>query len=255
MNSPRISVVMSCYNCAPTVGHAIDSILEQTMKDFEFIVIEDGSHDNTLDILVEYTQKDNRIHLIKNEKNIGLAASLNKGIRAARTDIIARMDADDISFHDRFNKQLSCLDQNENIDIVGSGIKEQTKKGILRKTRLLPKVHTDIIKRVFKKPLVYHPTIMIRKKVFMENGFYDPSITWAEDADLWYRIYDKVVFHNLQEPLLYYTIKERMTYHQIGYNLKVKYKNLKRRNIVAAHVPQLLKDMITMSFRMIKYSS
>lgn len=254
MNEARVSVVMSCYNCAGSVDLAIESILRQTMSKFEFIIIDDGSVDNTLEILKNYALRDDRIIVVQNAKNLGLAASLNKGIQIAKTKIIARMDADDISFADRFEKQLHILEANQHIDIVGSGIIEQTKNGTKKKTQLLPKGHNDIVKRVFRKPLVYHPTIMIRKSVFTKNGFYDPDITWAEDADLWYRIYDKVVFYNIQEPLLYYTVKDRMTLKQTRYNLKVKYKNLKRRNILAAYLPQLIRDLVTMSFRMIKYS-
>ena len=236
MTNPRVSVVMSCYNCEATVKKAIDSILQQTMNDFEFIIIDDGSNDKTLDLLLQFAREDGRIKILQNAKNLGLAASLNKGILEAQAQVIARMDADDVSFVDRFEKQLSILDHNENIDIVGSGIIEQTKDGVEKKTQLLPQAHSDIVKRIFRKPLVYHPTIMIRKRVFLEKGLYNPDIKWAEDADLWYRIYDEVIFYNLQEPLLYYTIKERMSYRQVKYNLIVKYGNLKKRNKVGFYI-------------------
>jgi len=245
MTVPRVSVVMSCYNASSTLERAIDSILRQTFTDFEMIIIDDGSSDGTLQLLRRIKGQDERIKLIINNHNLGLGASLNKGILATKGRYIARMDADDIAVISRLNEQVTFLDEHEQVDIVGSGIiqiaeKDAIELGIV----LLPETHEAIIDRVFKKPLVFHPTVMLRREVYLDLGMYDPALRWAEDADLWYRIYDKVTFHNLQVPLLYYTVKEQFRFKHAKYNLQVKVDNLKRRGMVMRYIPQLAYDMV-----------
>jgi len=254
MKAPEVSVVMSCYNSELTLRRALDSIINQTFSKFEFIIIDDGSTDGTLQIINEYVQQDNRIVLIKNNKNLGLAASLNRGILHSKGSLIARMDADDEAYKSRLEKQTSFLDQNKQVDILGSAIQERTKNGEVKKIRTLPEHHDSIIERIFRKPLVYHPTIMVRREIYEQLGLYDPKIFWAEDADLWYRLYDKVIFHNLQEPLLYYQTKEKLSFKQASYNLKIKYRNLQERQLVWGYLPQLFKDAFILSLKMIRYS-
>lgn len=254
MISPRVSIVMSCYNSAATLRRAIDSMLQQNYRDFEFIIVDDGSTDETLSILKEYKNKDDRIFLIENENNLGLAASLNRGIKKSNGEYIARMDADDESFLTRLEQQLNYLDQNENVDILGTGIITRTADLRESSKHMLPEQHQDIIANVFKKPLVFHPTIMVRKEVFEKYGYYNPSVTWAEDADLWYRIYDKVVFHNLQEPLLYYTLKEQFKWRHAKHNIMVKLEHLKRRKKLLSFTPQLIYDVFNFGRKMISPS-
>ncbi len=115
---PRVTVLMSVYNGEKYLREAIDSILNQTFKDFEFLIIDDGSTDSSADIIRSYT--DFRIRLIQNEKNIGLTRSLNKGLKLAKGEYIARMDVDDISLPIRFEKQVSFLDKYEDVKLVGS---------------------------------------------------------------------------------------------------------------------------------------
>lgn len=251
MTTPKVSVVMSCFNTSRTLTAAIDSILDQTFRDFEFVIVDDGSTDDTLDRLKSYQKTDERIKVIANEKNIGLAASLNTGIQAASASLIARMDADDISMSTRLEKQVSFLSKHPSVHIVGTGIIEMNQAGETGLTQILPEEHSDIITRVFKKPLLFHPTIMVRKEVYTGVGMYNPSIRWAEDADLWYRIYDQVKFHNLQEPLLYYRIKEKFRIRHARQNLRVKIDNLKKRGLLVRYSPQVAYDMVNFCRKMI----
>jgi glycosyltransferase involved in cell wall biosynthesis len=111
--NPQISVIMAVYNGEKYLAEAIESILNQTFKEFEFIIIDDGSKDNSLNIIKRYAKKDSRIIIIKNEKNMKLAWSLNKGLKIARGKYIARMDSDDISLTDRLEKQYYFLEKKE----------------------------------------------------------------------------------------------------------------------------------------------
>ena len=120
MIHPKISVVMAVYNGERHLREAIDSILNQTFADFEFVIIDDASTDRSGRILQEYAGKDKRIVIIGNETNMGLSKSLNKGIRLTKGEYIARMDADDISFPDRFEKQVKFLDDHNDIGILGT---------------------------------------------------------------------------------------------------------------------------------------
>lgn len=249
---PLISVVMSCYNSARTLNRAINSILNQTFTTFEFIIVDDGSTDKTKELLQQYSSSDQRIILLRNNTNMGLSYSLNKGIKKATADFIARMDADDFSMPNRLKIQYDFMSNNLDIDILGCGMKRVLPNGKLLDKVYLTKKHRGIIKNIFSKPPVYHPTILIKKSVFDNFGYYDETLRWAEDADLWYRIYDKVTFHNLQSALIEYTTKERINKKILTYNLKVKWTNMKRRNLLGQNLHLLIRDFLSLVLRSIK---
>ena len=252
MTEPKISVVMSCYNAEQTVQKAIESILNQSFKEFEFIVIDDASSDQTLEILQQYQKQDERITLLTNEFNQGLSYSLNRGIKHARAELIARMDADDISYPNRLQLQYDYMSAHIEVDILGTAVRYVAESRQPVKTMRLPINDQDIKRRVFKKTLVFHPTVMIKKEVYEQHGYYDPDLRWAEDADLWYRLYDKVVFHNLSEVLLDYTIKSKISRKILLNNLRVKWRNLNRRGKTLYYMPLLIKEIFTLSIRSIK---
>ena len=252
MTDPKLSVVMSCYNAQGTVQKAIDSIVNQSFTEFEFIIIDDASSDNTLEILSQYQKQDKRITILTNESNQGLSYSLNRGIQQARTPIIARMDADDISYSSRLQFQYDFMQDHPEVDILGTAVRYVDKSQKPVKTVSLPSEDRDIKKRVFRKTLVFHPTVMIRKEVYEQHGYYDPDLRWAEDADLWYRLYDKVIFHNLPDVLLDYTIKSKINHKILTNNLKVKWKNLNRRGETFRYMPLLIKEIFTLSIRRVK---
>ncbi|MBZ0310357.1 MAG: glycosyltransferase, partial [Anaerolineae bacterium] len=121
---PEISVVMSVYNGEAYLKQAVESILNQTFPDFEFIILNDCSIDRTANILQDYAERDSRIKILHNEQNLGLTASLNRGLRAAQGAYIARQDADDISLPTRFAEQVHFLNQNPDVVLVSGNIEQ-----------------------------------------------------------------------------------------------------------------------------------
>ncbi|WP_099610792.1 glycosyltransferase [Vibrio fujianensis] len=207
MSSPKISVVMSVYNGEKYLGEAIDSILKQTFSDFEFIIINDGSTDKTLEIIKSYMKKDDRIVLVSRE-NKGLIVSLNEGLDLAKGQYIARMDADDISIKSRFEKQIEFLDSNPDIGVCGTWV-EVFGENIKSKKWKMPTQDPDLkAKLTFSVPFA-HPTVMIRKKVIDKYKInYDLGYKDAEDYKFWVDFSKYTLFSNVPEILL------RYRYHQ-----------------------------------------
>lgn len=250
-DTPTVSVVMSCYNTEISVFEAVKSILDQSFSDFEFIIIDDGSSDSTNQILTDLSNQDDRITILENEENIGLAASLNKGIDHTKGKYIARMDADDFALPERLEKQVAFLNSHPEVDILGSSAYTRLQVHTDRTNEInMPSSHDAIVNRVFKKTMVLHPTIMVRSEVF-DIARYDPELRWAEDADLWFRIYDKVGWANLEEPLLIYTIKEGLTKKIVNANLSVIVKNLKKRGKLLCYLPYILRYFIEYNLRLL----
>lgn len=204
-NKPVISVVMPVLNGEKYLRKAIESVLNQSFKDFEFIIINDGSTDTTEEIIKSY--QDPRIVYIKNSSNKGLSVSFNIGIRIARGTYIARMDADDICVLDRLERQLSFLKNYSNIDIVGSSVILTDGEGRNLKQVNRPTNHMDIKwKSLFSTP-VFHPTVFAKSEI-LKNNPYDESLSNSEDYELWSRLLftTNTQFANIDEPLLFYRI-------------------------------------------------
>lgn len=183
---PKISVVMPAYNAEKYIGEAIDSILNQTYKDFEFIIINDGSADKTKEIILSYD--DPRIVYLENEKNSGIVVTLNKGLDYATGEYIARMDADDIAVKERFEKQINVMDSDLSIGVLGTGTR------IFGETVESRETHSTLEPEMLKAELLFstclcHPSVMIRKKVLDDNNIrYKEEYKGAEDYELWWQI-------------------------------------------------------------------
>ena len=196
---PRISVVMPVYNAAPYLRMAIDSVLMQTYKNFEFIIINDGSTDNSADIIREY--KDARIVFVDNEENMGLVSVLNTGLDLARGEFIARMDADDISLPNRFAKQLAYLRRHRRVGVLGTAF--YIFGGGVSCISTKPKRPT--LHDMLKTCPIGHPTVMMRKSVLDKYKLrYDGRYRHAEDYELWLRMIRYTRFANLPDVLLNY---------------------------------------------------
>ena len=183
----RISVVMPVYNGAQFLAAAVNSILAQSYGDFEFVIVDDASTDETPALLARLT--DPRIKILTHSTNSGIVASLNDGLAAATGEYIARMDADDISLPARFAKQIDFLTQRPNIGLVGCAAEVITPAGDYVET-MHPKSATDGGLRwfnLFGSPFI-HPTVMMRRALVMQVGGYDPTFTVAQDRDLWDRL-------------------------------------------------------------------
>ncbi|MEJ5210015.1 MAG: glycosyltransferase [Burkholderiales bacterium] len=180
-NNPLLSVVMPVFNAEAYVAEAVESILGQSVRNFEFIIIDDGSTDNSLSILKRYAAQDTRIRLISHE-NRGLVETLNEGIALARGEWIARMDADDVAMPDRFRLQLAALER-EKADFCGGAVECF---GAWRTVWSYPRTHEACeVRLLFHVPFA-HPTVMGRCSAFAQLR-YDSRFAHAEDYDLWQR--------------------------------------------------------------------
>ena len=197
---PRISVLMPAYNAEKFVAEAIESIINQTYKNFEFIIINDGSTDNTAKIIQKYADQDKRIRFINNKQNQGLIAVLNQGLDLCRCEYIARMDSDDISYLDRFEKQVKYLDEHPDVGLLSTWIEYFPKKQNMGK-------HKEFVNffDILKGWHINHPTVMFRRDLFYKHNLkYDPGFNSAEDYELWSRVIRHTKIVNLQEVLLKY---------------------------------------------------
>lgn len=196
---------MPVYNGECHLKEAIESILNQTLIDFEFIIINDGSTDKTRSILENY--HDPRIVLVHNPKNMGLTQSLNKGLNIAQGAYLARMDADDIALPLRLEKQVYFLENCLAVGILGSSCLLIDPNGQEIGLKQMPTSNLDIRwTSLLANPFI-HPTVMIRRDILIQNGLrYDESFQTSQDYDLWVRILNNTCGANLNEPLLQYRV-------------------------------------------------
>ena len=179
---------MPVYNCAQYLREAIESILGQTFQDFEFIIINDGSTDNTPEILREYANKDSRIRVI-NQPNSGIVTALNRGLKEAKGEWIFRMDGDDISLPYRFEAQIKMVEKNPSLVLVGGWCEQIDKDGISLKINKYPEKHEYLIKALENgRPFPPHPTAFYNKESVLKVGGYRGRFRHAEDTDLWLRL-------------------------------------------------------------------
>ncbi|MBU1092771.1 glycosyltransferase [Patescibacteria group bacterium] len=199
MNNPSISVILSVYNGAPYLKEAIESILNQTFEDFEFIIVDDGSTDATSEIIDMFT--DSRIIRLYNKNNLGLVESLNKALAVSQGKFIARMDADDISHPDRFQKQLFYLEHHSEVGILGTAMAQIDERGRPISVLVPPSQHELILWQTIFGCAVFHATVLMRRDDLIAVSGYDVDFLHSEDLDLWSRLFNKTKFANLPEVL------------------------------------------------------
>jgi glycosyltransferase involved in cell wall biosynthesis len=208
---PTISVILSAYNSQKTISEAIESILQQTVEDFELILIDDGSTDTTSSILQEFASKDDRIKIITNEKNIGLTRSLNKGLQIARGEFIARMDADDISLPDRFEKQIRFFNEHPEINLLGGRYTIINEHGeTIGESDSIYQTDFLIRWRMLYFNAFIHSTVMFRSQCLEHVSGYNESLQYAQDFDLWVRIMQHGKAANLPDILIKQRRMDRM---------------------------------------------
>ena len=186
MSEPLITVLMSVYNGDKFLEKAIKSITTQTFSDFEFLIFDDCSTDNSWNILKSF--QDQRIRLFKNQKNMGLTHNLNRGLDLARGEYVARMDADDVSFQNRLNRQKDFLQKNPEIAMVGCWAEVISEAG-----KKIDRVNSPILPYLLKWRLIFnntftHSGVMFRKEAACKVGGYSGALRYAQDYDLWSRI-------------------------------------------------------------------
>lgn len=201
---PKISVVLPVFNGERYLKEAIESILTQTYDQFEFIIINDGSTDNTKKILLSYTEKDHRIVLI-HQDNKGLVESLNRGVSIAKGKYIARMDADDISAPERFELQIAFLEANPDYVAIGSDVVLIDEKARKLTTQHQLQDHESILSAALVGHCpICHPSALIRTDAILKSGPYNKEFYPAEDLDLWLRLSEIGLLGNLNSSLLFY---------------------------------------------------
>jgi glycosyltransferase involved in cell wall biosynthesis len=200
--NPLISVVLPVYNVAPYIKEAIDSILNQSIQDFEILVIDDCSTDSTLAIIKGFS--DERIIIIEKEENKGLIDSLNLGFKLARGKYIARMDGDDISDLQRFEKQLHILENNPEIKVCGCWLQEC---GFSNKIIKHKQNHDEIVAKLLLGCSMSLGAVMLVKEWALDFKF-DETKVHVEDYDFWVRTAWSGKFHNIQEILYFYRVHQ-----------------------------------------------
>lgn len=179
---------MPVYNCEKYIHEAVESILNQTYADFEFIIVNDGSTDNTLNILNEYANKDSRIRVI-NQPNSGIVVALNRGLNEAKGEWIFRMDGDDISLPHRFAVQVEEIKANPSLVLLGGWCQQINAEGVPLKINKYPTTHKGLVcKLETLRPFFPHPTACFRCEIVKQIGGYRERFRHAEDMDLWLRM-------------------------------------------------------------------
>jgi glycosyltransferase involved in cell wall biosynthesis len=205
-----ISVIMSVYNAEKYLDKAIESILTQTYDDFEFVIIDDKSTDNSADIISSYADQDNRIRYFKNKNNRGLTYSLNKALKLAKGKYIARMDADDISVPEKLEIQYDFLQKNKEISFVGTSAYNIDENGEIISERNVPLEYEEIKRSIKLVNPVIHPSVMFYKKDILVIGGYNEKYKKVQDYDLWFRaIANGLKIKNLSDRLLYYRVNDQ----------------------------------------------
>lgn len=227
MNQPLVSILLPAYNAELFIISALESILNQTYSNLEIIVINDGSTDNTEQIINTLT--DDRIKLINNDNNLGLIKTLNKGIDFCNGKYIARMDADDISYPTRIEKQVSTMEENPSVGICGTWFETYTNNEPTGHSKY-PANNDEIQINQLHKISLCHGTAIFKKQVLLDNKF-DSDFAHAEDFELWSRIKNCTKMKNIQEVLY------RVNRH--GENVSIKNQAIQENNTIRIIQKQL----------------
>ena len=220
---PKISIITSVYNGEIFLSKAIESVLSQTFTDFEFLIYNDGSSDNTLHIIKQY--KDNRIILFSDSQNKGLIHRLNFLIEKSTGQYIARIDADDIWYPEKLEKQMDFINNN-NVDFVACYAKLIDSKGLTLKTSFKQySNHDEIKKQLPNKNFIIHSSIIINKNLLIKLGKYTENYLYAEDYELWLKLLKQHIPINIiPENLLAYRIS--------SYSVNYRYRKQQNKNVI-----------------------
>ena len=237
MRKPKVTVLMPIYNGETYLKQAIESILKQTFSDFEFLIINDGSIDASVDIIQSI--KDNRIRVVHNESNLSLVPTLNKGLELSRGEYVVRMDCDDISLPERLDKQVAFMDHYQEVGVCGTWMRKIgiTQGQIFKR----PTDDASIRCGMLFNNMLLHPSVIIRKKLIDDFSFrYDSHFKHAEDYELWIRCSEHASLANINEVLLEYrwhegNISNRFKNEQDLSANQIRRNTLKKLNIDPSH--------------------
>jgi glycosyltransferase involved in cell wall biosynthesis len=227
---PEVSILMTIYNVAPFVATAVASIQQQTFTDWELIIIDDGSTDQTWPIVSDQAGRDKRITAIRNEQNLGTAGALNKGLALAQGDFITRQDGDDISEPGRLAAQLDFLRQHTDIGAVGTAVTLIDDTGQQLGQTQYPQHDQQIQETLLDHMCFCGPTVMARRDIFVAAGLYfNNDLSYSEDYDLCLRLAEAGKLANLDQPLYQY----RQHAHSVSHSRR--YQQIRRKVEALAH--------------------
>lgn len=238
----KVTILLSAYNAALYLRDSLDSIMRQAFKDFDVLLIDDGSMDDTSKIAIEYSNIDRRIKYYKNEKNIGLIKTLNKGLSLAKGEYIVRMDADDIMFDDRLYKQVKYMDSNPECFVCGGQM--EYIGGLTGMAPILPQKYEDLLYLSLINCPLYHPTTIIRNSAIKQFGLkYNDSYKHAED----YKFWSDIIFShpnsiaNIKDVVLFYRISNNQITAKYSDEQDLISKIVRRENVQHVLVPYGIK--------------
>ena len=238
----KVTILLPAYNAALYLRDSLDSIMRQAFKDFDVLLIDDGSMDDTSKIAIEYSNIDRRIKYYKNEKNIGLIKTLNKGLSLAKGEYIVRMDADDIMFDDRRYKQVKYMDSNPECFVCGGQM--EYIGGLTGMAPILPQKYEDLLYLSLINCPLYHPTTIIRNSAIKQFGLkYNDSYKHAED----YKFWSDIIFShpnsiaNIKDVVLFYRISNNQITAKYSDEQDLISKIVRRENVQHVLVPYGIK--------------
>lgn len=225
-----VSIILPTYNGAKWISKAIESVMSQSLSDWELIVIIDGSIDNTLEITNRYAVRDSRIIVMTNDINLGLVKTLNKGISEANGEYIARIDDDDIWIDkDKLKKQIEFLNNNHDYGLVGTDFEIFSENNKLNKYFVIKITDADIRRNILSFNPFCHSSIVFRKDILKKIGQYNDKLKYTEDWDLWLRIGSVTMMRNISDVTVQYLNRNGMSkkntkIRQIMYHLRLIFK-------------------------------
>lgn len=209
---PKVSIVLPVFNAGKYLKDCLESLLNQTYKNYELIIVDDHSTDNSYEILKEYKGKNKKIRIFRNNKNKGVSETAKKAISLAKGDYIARMDADDIAILNRLEKQIRYLENHpETVALGGQCITIDSKNNVIGE-KVFPTTFNEIYKYIFRFIPVQQPTLMIAKNRLPKNFvYYTDGMNTAEEVELLFKLFKHGRVENLDETLLLYRIHDANT--------------------------------------------
>lgn len=209
-NNLRVSIILPVYNGEKFIAFAIESVLAQSYRNWELLVMDDGSTDRTANVVKRYAEKDNRIKYHKNEQNLGIQKTLNRGLKAAQGAYIARIDDDDTWCDvDKLSKQVKFLDDNPEYVLVGTGVIVVDERGNELSRYLTPCKDEDIRKKILSGNCFVHSSVMFRRAAVLKVGGYseEEEVKHSEDYDLWLKLGEIGKFANLPIYAVKFTLR------------------------------------------------
>jgi hypothetical protein len=197
----NLTVLLSVYNDHSRLGRAIESILAQTFRSFDLLIVDDGSTDRSNEVAATYAARDSRVRILSLPVNVGLSAALQAGLKETSADFVARMDSDDIAHPTRLALQLAHM-ENEGLDVLGAA-QDRGKGWIFNNLKPQTRNHAAIVRALPHHNVFIHPSVIFRVATVHASGGYDPRFNLAQDYDLWLRLIGQARFGNLSKKLIF----------------------------------------------------